>query len=172
MAALTLTVSATATQATFKLTYDRPASKWTEALPLGNGRIGAMVFGGTADERLQINESTLWGGVPHDDTNAEAYSQVEEIRRQIFAGKIEEAEKLSETVKRRIVENSSLTPRSLKQGGGKVDIVWNGGRLTELRVRSARAVMYRIRYGDRRVNREPRRDKPITLDGNLHTITD
>ena len=98
MAALALTVSATPTQAPFKLTYDKPASKWTEALPLGNGRIGAMVFGGTADERLQINESTLWGGVPHDYTSPGAYSQVEEIRRLIFAGKVEEAEKLSETM--------------------------------------------------------------------------
>jgi len=98
LAALTLTVSATVNQSLFKLTYDKPASKWTEALPLGNGRIGAMVFGGTADERLQINESTLWGGVPHDYTSPEAYSHLEEIRRLIFAGKVEEAEKLSETM--------------------------------------------------------------------------
>lgn len=98
MVALTLTVSATATQPPFKLTYAKPASKWTEALPLGNGRIGAMVFGGTADERLQINESTLWGGVPHDYTNPEAYSHLEEIRRLIFVGQVEEAEKLSETM--------------------------------------------------------------------------
>ena len=69
LVALTLTVSATVNESLFKLTYDKPASKWTEALPLGNGRIGAMVFGGTADERLQINESTLWGGVPHDYTS-------------------------------------------------------------------------------------------------------
>ena len=98
LAALTLTVSARVNESLFKLTYDKPASKWTEALPLGNGRIGAMVFGGTVDERLQINESTLWGGVPHDYTSPEAYSQVEEIRRLIFAGKVEEAEKLSETM--------------------------------------------------------------------------
>src|SRR5437879_10113135 len=57
-----------------KLTFDKPATKWTEAIPLGNGRIGAMVFGGTEDERLQINESTLWGGGPHDYTNPDAYS--------------------------------------------------------------------------------------------------
>src|SRR5476651_1753109 len=85
-------------QSPLKLVYDKPASKWTEALPLGNGRIGAMVFGGTADERLQINESTLWGGVPHDYTSPEAYTHLEEIRRLIFEGKVEEAEKLSETM--------------------------------------------------------------------------
>ena len=44
-----------------RLAYDAPAQKWTEALPLGNGRIGAMVFGGTEEERLQITEGTLWG---------------------------------------------------------------------------------------------------------------
>ena len=81
-----------------KLTYDTPAAKWTEALPLGNGRIGAMVFGGPEDERLQINESTLWGGSPHNYTNPEAYAHLEEIRQLIFAGKVDEAEKLSSTL--------------------------------------------------------------------------
>jgi len=79
-----------------KLFYDKPATKWTEALPLGNGRIGAMVFGGTEDERLQINESTLWGGRPHDYTNPDAYAYLQEIRQLIFAGKVDEAEELSE----------------------------------------------------------------------------
>ena len=57
-----------------------------------------MVFGGTEDERLQINEATLWGGGPHDYTNPEAYTHLEEIRRLIFAGKVDEAEKLSATM--------------------------------------------------------------------------
>ena len=78
------------------LTYDRPASRWTEALPVGNGRIGAMVFGGTEDERLQINEGTLWGGSPHDYTDPQAHTRLEEIRQLIFAGRVAEAEKLSE----------------------------------------------------------------------------
>jgi alpha-L-fucosidase 2 len=56
------------------------------------------------------------------------------------------------------------------RGGGKVDIVWNAGQLTELRVRSERAANYRIRYGDNTVNLETRRDEPITLDRNLHRI--
>ena len=50
------------------------------------------------DERLQINESTLWGGGPHDYTNPDAYSRLDEVRQQIFAGKIDEAEKLSENL--------------------------------------------------------------------------
>ena len=93
-----LSTSAQGSHSGFKLTFDKPASKWTEAVPLGNGRMGAMVFGGTADERLQINESTLWGGGPHDYTNPEAYSHLDEVRKLIFAGKVDEAEKLSENL--------------------------------------------------------------------------
>jgi alpha-L-fucosidase 2 len=48
------------------LWYSQPAAKWTEALPIGNGRMGAMIFGGTASERIQFNEDTLWRGKPHD----------------------------------------------------------------------------------------------------------
>ena len=98
VAAATLNVAAGASESEFNLTYDKPATKWTEALPVGNGRIGAMVFGGTEDERLQINESTLWGGNPHNYANPSAYTHLEEIRQLIFAGKVEEAEKLSESV--------------------------------------------------------------------------
>jgi alpha-L-fucosidase 2 len=99
LAALTaLSTGARASDSGFKLTYDKPATKWTEALPLGNGRIGAMVFGGTEDERLQINESTLWGGSPHDYVNPAAYAHLAEIRQLIFAGKVDEAEKLSATL--------------------------------------------------------------------------
>ncbi|MBZ5516319.1 MAG: glycoside hydrolase family 95 protein, partial [Acidobacteriia bacterium] len=74
VAATALSVAAGAFESDFNLTYDKPATKWTEALPLGNGRIGAMVFGGTEEERLQINESTLWGGGPHNYANPEAYT--------------------------------------------------------------------------------------------------
>jgi alpha-L-fucosidase 2 len=80
----------------FTLRYDRPAERWTEALPVGNGRIGAMVFGGSAHERLQVNESTLWGGGPHNYTDPGASARLEEIRQLIFAGRVADAEKLSE----------------------------------------------------------------------------
>jgi alpha-L-fucosidase 2 len=93
-----LSSGARASDSGFRLTFDKPATKWTEALPLGNGRIGAMVFGGTEDERLQVNESTLWGGGPHDYTNPEAYAHLAEIRQLIFAGKVDEAQKLSGTL--------------------------------------------------------------------------
>ncbi len=77
------------------LWYAKPAAQWTEALPLGNGRLGAMVFGGAGDERIQVNEATLWGGGPHDYTNPEAFSHLAELRQLIFAGKIQEAERLT-----------------------------------------------------------------------------
>lgn len=65
-------------------------------MPLGNGRLGAMVFGGTAAERVQFNESTLWGGSPHDYSNPEAGKHLPDLRRLIFAGKINEAQGLAD----------------------------------------------------------------------------
>ena len=98
LASATLLSAAEKSGPDLTLRYDKPATKWTEALPVGNGRIGAMVFGGTEDERLQINEGTLWGGGPHDYTNPDGYTHLDEIRKLIFAGKVSEAEKLSETM--------------------------------------------------------------------------
>ncbi|MFZ2995820.1 glycoside hydrolase family 95 protein [Sphingobium sp.] len=77
------------------LWYRQPASVWTEALPLGNGRVGAMVFGGTGQERVQLNESTLWSGQPYDPVNPQARAMLPQIRALIFAGKIAEAEALA-----------------------------------------------------------------------------
>lgn len=77
------------------LRYDTSAKEWTEALPLGNGRLGAMLFGGAQEEHLQINEDTLWGGGPHNYTNPEAYSHLSELRQLIFAGKVKEADELT-----------------------------------------------------------------------------
>ena len=87
-----------ASDASPALSFARPAAKWTEAIPLGNGRIGAMDFGGVEDERFQINESTLWGGGPHDYVEPGAADHLDEIRSLIFQGKISEAEKLSDTM--------------------------------------------------------------------------
>ncbi len=76
------------------LWYNQPARQWVEALPVGNGRIGAMVFGGVAEERLQLNEDTLWAGGPYDPNSAEALEALPEVRRLIFAGKYADAAKL------------------------------------------------------------------------------
>ena len=77
------------------LAYGAPASQWNEALPLGNGRIGAMVFGGVPEEHFQLNEGTLWGGVPHDYVNPRARGHLQALRQLIFEGRIAEAETLS-----------------------------------------------------------------------------
>src|SRR6266566_1855327 len=63
------------------LWYDKPASQWVEALPVGNGRLGAMVFGGSSNERLQLNEDTLYAGGPYDPNNTEALRALPEARR-------------------------------------------------------------------------------------------
>jgi alpha-L-fucosidase 2 len=76
------------------LWYPQPAVEWTEALALGNGRLGAMVFGGTSKERLQLNEDTLWGGKPHVPEHPEALKALPEVRRLIAEGRYVEASKL------------------------------------------------------------------------------
>ncbi|HYK20173.1 MAG TPA: glycoside hydrolase family 95 protein, partial [Pyrinomonadaceae bacterium] len=76
------------------LWYDKPASEWTEALPIGNGRLGAMIFGGSGSEQLQLNEDTLYAGSPYDPNNPEALQALPEARRLIFAGRYREAHDL------------------------------------------------------------------------------
>ncbi len=76
------------------LWYDAPAAKWTEALPLGNGRLGAMLFGGVMQERLALNELTLWAGSPHDYDSPDALAALPEIRRLVFAGEWAKAQTL------------------------------------------------------------------------------
>jgi alpha-L-fucosidase 2 len=80
-----------------KLWYAQPADKWTDALPIGNGRMGAMVFGGIFDERIQFNEDTLWKGRPHDYVRAGAGEHLAKIRRLLAEGKTKEATALAKT---------------------------------------------------------------------------
>jgi alpha-L-fucosidase 2 len=76
------------------LWYRQPAKVWTEALPLGNGRLGAMVFGGVEREQLQLNEDTLWAGGPYNPNNTNSVAALPEIRQLIFDGKYDDADKL------------------------------------------------------------------------------
>lgn len=78
-----------------KLWYNQPAKQWTDALPLGNGRIGAMVFGGVNQEHIQFNEETLWTGSPRDYNMPDGAKYLNEIRQLLFAGKQGEAEALA-----------------------------------------------------------------------------
>ena len=78
-----------------RLWYGQPAKQWTEALPIGNGRLGAMVFGGIEDERLQFNEDTLWTGKPHDYSHPGAAEYLPVVRKLLFEGKQRQAEALA-----------------------------------------------------------------------------
>jgi hypothetical protein len=77
-----------------RLWYDAPAGRWLEALPLGNGQMAAMVFGGIADETIQLNESTFWSGSPHNNNSETSLEYLEQARQLIYAGREEEAEAL------------------------------------------------------------------------------
>ena len=80
----------------FKLSYDAPANEWTEALPIGNGRLGAMIYGGVAQEHIQFNEETLWRGEPHDYAHKGAVKFLPEIRQLLTQGKQVEAQNLAQ----------------------------------------------------------------------------
>ena len=77
-----------------RLWYAKPASHWLEALPVGNSHMGAMVYGGTDTEEIQLNEETFWSGSPHDNNSHESLAALPEVRRLIFEGKEFEATKL------------------------------------------------------------------------------
>ncbi len=77
-----------------RLWYDAPATCWLEALPLGNSRMGAMVFGGTDTEQIQLNEETFWSGGPHNNNSSTSLRYLTEVRSLIFDGKEKEAENI------------------------------------------------------------------------------
>jgi alpha-L-fucosidase 2 len=78
-----------------KLWYRQPAKEWTEALPVGNGRLGAMIFGGTQQERLQFNEDTLWTGRPHEYQHEGAAEYLPAVRKLLFEGQQHQADRLA-----------------------------------------------------------------------------
>lgn len=78
------------------LWYDSPADRWEDALPVGNGRLGAMVFGGVRGERIQLNEDSLWSGGPEDVNNPAARAALPRIRALLFAGKYAAAQRLTD----------------------------------------------------------------------------
>ncbi|MCL2373317.1 MAG: glycoside hydrolase family 95 protein [Defluviitaleaceae bacterium] len=78
-----------------QLWYNKPASQWNHALPVGNGRMGAMVFGGVHSERIQLNEDSVWSGGYRDRNNPDAKTALPQIRQLLKDGKISQAEELS-----------------------------------------------------------------------------
>ena len=87
-------VCVTASAQQYQLWYDRPASHWLEALPVGNSLLGAMVYGGTDVEEIQLNEETFWSGSPHSNNSSESLGALADVRRLIFEGKEGAAAKL------------------------------------------------------------------------------
>ena len=78
----------------YKLWYDQPATHWLQALPIGNSHLGAMVYGGTETEEIQVNEETFWSGSPYYNNSSESKDHLQEVRNLIFEGKELEAHKL------------------------------------------------------------------------------
>ena len=98
-----------AAQAVHRLWYDYPAQTWTQALPVGNGVIGGMVFGTPAVEHIQLNEETIWAGQPNNVVNPNAKAALPEVRRLIFEGKYKEAQDLA---------NAKVMPNAAGQNMG------------------------------------------------------
>lgn len=93
--ALSFTSNRGIAQQELKLWYNQPAKNWNEALPIGNGKLAAMVFGGPESELLQLNEETIWAGGPHNNIVPGSGEVVEQLRQLLFDKKYAEAQKLS-----------------------------------------------------------------------------
>lgn len=104
-----LTVCCVFVAAQYRLWYDCPAQTWTQALPVGNGVIGGMVFGTPAVEHIQLNEETIWAGQPNNVVNPNAKAALPEVRRLIFEGKYKEAQELA---------NAKVMPNAAGQNMG------------------------------------------------------
>jgi alpha-L-fucosidase 2 len=113
--------SANAADRSHSIWYRTPASVWNEALPIGNGRLGGMVFGGVQSERIQLNEDTVWAGEKRNRNNPEGARSVPEVRRLLLAGKIKEAEALAEksilSIPRRLPPYQTLGDLHLRFSG-------------------------------------------------------
>jgi alpha-L-fucosidase 2 len=79
-----------------KIWFNKPAANWNEALPVGNGRLGAMIFGGAELERIELNEESVWTGQPRWDANPDALKNLPDVRKLLFEGKYQEAEALAQ----------------------------------------------------------------------------
>ena len=96
----------------FSLWYNQPATYWEEALPVGNGRLGAMVYGGVSQELVQLNEESIWAGPPIPEVKEDVSSTVDEVRQLLFAGKYKEAQD-----KQQAVLAERISPRSYQTMG-------------------------------------------------------
>lgn len=102
----------------YKLWYDKPAKRFEEALPLGNGRLGAMVYGNPDMETINVNEDTIWSGGPMNRNNKDSYKNLDKIRKMLIEGSLEEAQELAQA-------GFSGTPDNMRfyQTAGDISIV-------------------------------------------------
>jgi len=107
--------------ASLKLWYDEPAKQWVEALPIGNGRLAAMIYGNPARETIQLNENTIWAGQPYRNDNPEAKTALQQVRQLIFDGHYKEAQDLVN--QKFISRNSQGMPY---QTAGNLNLVFPG----------------------------------------------
>ncbi len=82
-------------QQSLKLKYHKPAENWNEALPIGNGKLGAMVYGGASQEHLQLNEETIWAGEPGNNVPKNTFDSIQKIRKLLNENKFQEAQNVS-----------------------------------------------------------------------------
>jgi len=128
-----------------KLRYEKPAEQWVEALPVGNGRLGAMIYGDPENEIIQLNENTIWAGQPNRNDNPNAKASLEKVRQLIFDGKYKEAQDLvnSDFISKKSQGMPYQTAGNLKLSFEKHDSVSNYSR--ELNLEKAVATTsYRV----------------------------
>lgn len=112
------------------LWFNRPAADWNEALPVGNGSLGAMVFGGVSSERLQLNESSVWTGKPADFVNPEARKALPEVRKLLFEGRYAEAQRLAQE---KMMGDKKVPSSYQTLGDLSMEFSLPGGEVTEYR---------------------------------------
>ena len=136
-----------------RLWYRQPAANWNEALPIGNGRLAAMVFGGVKSERIQLNEETIWAGEKRNRINPEGARNLAEVRRLLFTGKAAEAEELAE---RTIISIPKRMPPYQPLGDLKIHFSGEDAASEYLRELDLDTGVVRVSYrlGDMRFNRE------------------
>ena len=100
-----------------KIWFNKPADNWNDALPVGNGRLGAMVFGGIENERIELNEESVWTGEPRWDANPDALKNLPIVRKLLFEGKYKEAEALA---RKGILGNKPSNPAATYQALGNI----------------------------------------------------
>ncbi|MFW2480903.1 MAG: glycosyl hydrolase family 95 catalytic domain-containing protein, partial [Lentimonas sp.] len=108
------------------LWYNQPATHWEEALPIGNGRLGAMVYGGVSKEIIQLNEDSIWAGPPIPEVKEDVSSTIDEVRQLLFDGKYVEAQKKQQSIMiGRISPRSYQTMGELRFDFGTIEKVSN-----------------------------------------------